>query len=207
MSSFPRLLFALILFLVLAGCATMNQSECLNADWNMIGMEDGSKGRSLSYIGNHRKACADYNVRPDMAAYEDGYAAGIREFCTEVNGYLLGKTGGSYSGVCPKDLDDTFLSGYEAGRALHTASVEASKAASAVRSGKSQLEKLKEGLKTKEAQLVSSNTSEANRIRLLEEIRADEKKVEELEGALPALEADQLEKQTTYEQLKSLDRY
>ena len=50
------LVFALLAFLF--SCATMNQSECVNENWKIVGMEDGAKGRALSYLSNHRKACA-----------------------------------------------------------------------------------------------------------------------------------------------------
>jgi len=55
------------------GCSTLSQEECLVADWQLIGREDGAVGRDASYIGNHRKACADYGIVPDLQEYQHGY--------------------------------------------------------------------------------------------------------------------------------------
>lgn len=37
------------LSMLASGCATLNESECQNADWYVIGLADGSKGRRLSH--------------------------------------------------------------------------------------------------------------------------------------------------------------
>lgn len=202
-----KVLFVLVFSLGLTGCATMDKSECLNADWHMIGMEDGSRGYPLTQIGKHRKACSDYNITPVLRDYEDGYAVGIGQYCTENNGFRLGKSGGSYNGVCPPEVEAGFLIGYDAGKRLHATNVAVSKAAAAVKTNKDQLEKLKDDIKAKEALLVSSKTTEVARIRLLEEIRADEKKLQELEANTATLEEDQVEKQFEHDQLKNLNQY
>jgi hypothetical protein len=207
MISISRLLFSLILVIGLTGCATMNKSECLNADWHMIGMEDGSQGQAVSHIGKHRKACAEYNIRPDLAAYENGHAAGIRQFCTAANGFRMGKSGGYYSGVCPSDLEEDFMAGYDAGKQLHSANIAANQATSALKSNNDQLERLKKGLQAKEEMLVSSKTSEMSRVRLLEQIREDEAKIEELEAKTPELESAKEDKKLEYEEIKRLNQY
>ena len=207
MVSIGRVSFVVIVLAGLTGCASMNKSECLNADWHMIGMEDGSQGQPVSYIGNHRKACADYNIRPDLVAYEAGHAVGMEQFCTESKGFRLGKRGGFYSGVCPPLLEDNFLTGYDAGRKVHVAATEASQAADAAKSNQAQLDKLKKDIKAKEALLVSSKTSEMTRVRLLEEIKTDEKKVEEMEEKVLNLQIDKEEKLAEYEEIKKMYQY
>jgi hypothetical protein len=207
MTSINRALFFLIFLIGLTGCATMNKSECLNADWQMIGMEDGAQGQPVSHIGKHRKACAEHNIRPDLEAYENGHAAGMKQFCTAANGFRMGKSGGYYNGVCPSDLEEDFMAGYDAGRELHAASLGVNQAAAAVKSNDSELKKLKEDVQAKETMLVSSKTSEMQRVRLLEEIRADEKKVEELEEKALTLARDEEDKQLDYDEIKRLNQY
>jgi len=202
-----KVTFAMMLLAGLMGCASMNKSECLNADWHMIGMEDGSQGQPVSHIGKHRKACADYKIKPDLAAYEAGHVAGMGQFCTESNGFRLGKKGGFYSGVCPQELEEAFLIGYDAGKQVHVAAMEASRAANAAKSNQAQLDKLKKDIKAKEALLVSSKTSEMTRVHLLEEIKADGKKVEELEAKVLSLESDKEEKQAEYDEIKKMYQY
>ena len=65
--SIPRLLFSAFTIFFVASCATMSESECEEADWEIIGLEDGAQGHPLSHIGQHRKACAEYGVKPDLA--------------------------------------------------------------------------------------------------------------------------------------------
>ena len=55
--------------LLLQGCASMNQDECLVSDWRLVGYEDGAAGQPANRIGEHRKACASYGVTPDLTAY------------------------------------------------------------------------------------------------------------------------------------------
>ena len=106
--------------LVLGGCATMSGDECRVSDWRSIGYEDGVKGYSGDRIGSHRKACAKHGVTPDMQEYQAGRAEGLKEFCQPQNGFRVGARGGSYSGVCPDDLEDDFFDAYQAGRQLYT---------------------------------------------------------------------------------------
>ena len=83
----------------------MNESECRNADWRMIGMEDGIDGRQQSYIGKHRQACAKHDITPDSVAYRQGYSEGLKQYCTEMKGFVLGKKGAAYHGVCPPESE------------------------------------------------------------------------------------------------------
>jgi len=110
--------------LLIAGCATMDKSECRSADWRTIGLEDGAAGRQLSYVGNHRRSCAEYGVTPNLDAYRDGHADGARQFCTPLNGFRQGRAGRSYGGICPADLEGGFLAAHATGRRLHDLSSE-----------------------------------------------------------------------------------
>lgn len=106
----------LVGLLILSGCASLSAEECLAADWYTIGVEDGSRGQSVSRIGAHRKACAEVGVQPDMARYSEGRAFGLQSFCTRERGYTEGENGRSYSGVCPPHLEPIFMQGYLAGQ-------------------------------------------------------------------------------------------
>jgi len=77
----------------------------------------------------------------------------------------------------------------------------------AARSNQARLDKLKKDIKAKEALLVSSKTSEMTRVHLLEEIKTDEKKVEELEEKVLTLESDKEEKLAEYEEIKKMYQY
>ena len=105
--------------LALAGCATLSKDECLMVDWRTVGYEDGVAGRTGDRIGQHRKACADHGVRPDLDAYQAGRTVGLREYCQPRNGYQVGVSGAGYGGPCPADLAPGFMAAYDAGRELY----------------------------------------------------------------------------------------
>jgi len=87
------------------------------------------------------------------------------------------------------------------------ASMNKSECLNATQSNQAQLDKLKKDIKAKEALLVSSKTSEMTRVHLLEEIKTDEKKVEELEKKVLILERDKEEKLAEYEEIKKMYQY
>ena len=74
----------------------------------------------------------------------------------------------------------------------------------AAKPNQARLDKLKKDIKAKEALLVSSKPSEMTRVHLLEEIKTDEKKVEELEEKVLTLESDKEEKLAEYEEIKKM---
>ncbi len=107
---------AVLVILTVTGCSSLSKQECLNADWFMIGLEDGSAGRSLETIGAHRKSCAKINVTPDLASYERGHDKGRVSYCTLANGFRLGDGGGQYNGICRGLAEGEFLQAFEAGK-------------------------------------------------------------------------------------------
>lgn len=110
--------FILLLSFQLTGCASLNERECRETDWEMIGFRDGSNGTFASLIKFHRSACAKYNIVPNVGAYKTGHTRGIKRYCTEDNGFKLGRQGFWYDGVCPTELEAAFLKGYNYGREL-----------------------------------------------------------------------------------------
>ncbi len=173
-------MFLFFLLLSAAGCATLNESECRNADWNMIGMEDGAKGKPTSYIGNHRTACAKFDVTPDITAYQQGHYEGVKQYCTELNGFLIGKKGINYNGVCPPELEMLFLDGYHYGHRIHTVQSRYSKLSSVISSKRKHIEKIEKMVIEKEELLISDISTEAQRSNLLMEIKEHQEKIGQL---------------------------
>jgi hypothetical protein len=162
---------SVLMLCAVSGCATLNKSECVNADWKMIGMEDGTSGRPQSHIGKHRSACAKFNIVPDLDAYQQGHAEGITRYCTELNGFESGKRGAVYNGVCPPNLESLFLDGYYYGRRFYTERQRIKNLSSAIQSRKKKVENIKEDILEKEKRLISVRPSPAERIVLLAQIR------------------------------------
>jgi hypothetical protein len=109
----------LLAALLLNGCASMSENECMTADWESIGYRDGSQGYGPNRLSRHVEACAEFSVRADSQQYEDGRIRGLELFCTGQNGLRLGRQGYSYSGVCPPSLEPAFVRGLDAGRGLY----------------------------------------------------------------------------------------
>ena len=113
------LLIALSTLLLGACAAKMSKDECRTVDWRTVGYEDGVAGRPGDRIGEHRRACAEYGVTPDLNAYLAGRTAGLREYCQPHNGYRAGANGYTYFDTCPADLAEAFEIAYDEGRALY----------------------------------------------------------------------------------------
>lgn len=166
-----RIILVATLSLLAGGCATLDKSECREADWKIIGLEDGARGRPLSYIGNHRKACAEYGVKPDLALYQLGHATGLRQFCTADNGFSLGRAGRRYDNVCPPELNGRFLAGYETGRRLHALSADIGRMQSDVRAMQTELDASTKRQSNLENLLVSGTISASTRKSLLDQVK------------------------------------
>ena len=106
--------------LLLAGCASkMSKDECRTVDWRTVGYEDGVAGQPGDRIGEHRRACAEHGVTPNLDAYLVGRTAGLREYCQPHNAYRAGVNGYTYFDTCPADLAPAFVKAYDEGRALY----------------------------------------------------------------------------------------
>lgn len=171
---------AIILLLQLSGCATLNESECKTANWEIIGLEDGSKGRPNSHIGEHRKACSEYTISPDLSAYLKGHGKGLKQYCTEQNGYQQGVSGKALSQVCSEDLAVDFSRGYQRGLVVYRAGAELRSLQSKVDSMYHRLDEIERVRTVYEEKLVHNNTSEYQRRKLLNEIKELERESESL---------------------------
>ncbi|MDH3328512.1 MAG: DUF2799 domain-containing protein [Desulfobulbaceae bacterium] len=185
----------------------MNESECRNADWYMIGIEDGINGSLPSRIGEHRQTCSKYNVTPNLNAYQNGHAEGIKQFCTESQGFANGKKGIRYKGVCPPGLEMAFLKGYRIGRNFYDLSNEIERAGGAISSYKNRIEKLEKNISKKEQLLVNDGTTVDDRRRLLDEIKKNQKEIGELEEKILDNEKHKAVKENEYSQLQNLYNY
>ena len=89
-----------IAMLALASCASLNEDQCRAGDWREIGFADGAEGRGADRIEAHRKACADFGVVPDTAAWRAGRDQGLRLYCLPAKAYDVGSRGLSIAPGC-----------------------------------------------------------------------------------------------------------
>ncbi|MDH3387187.1 MAG: DUF2799 domain-containing protein [Gammaproteobacteria bacterium] len=202
-----RLVYNALVLLLVAGCATMDKSECREADWQIIGLEDGARGRLVSYIGNHREACAEHGVTPDLASYERGHANGIRQFCTDSNGFRQGRAGRSYNGVCPAGLQGRFLAAYETGRELYQLSFEINRLQRDVSGMQDELAALTEQHQGVETMLVSAALSVKDRKTLLDRFKQLQSQIAGLEIDIRDFELEAARRQGEYDVLNAAHGY
>lgn len=202
-----RIAVCVLLGVLLNGCATMNQSECLTADWYAVGLEDGSRGQSASRLGRHREACAEYGVTPDVQRYSEGRSEGLENFCREASGFYQGKSGYVYSGVCPSYLEDEFLLGYTAGRDLYRLNLRIEHSHQAVEEKRSQIKHLRELVFTEEQRLIDDNSSEAQRKHSLHSIKRHRHRIVKLKGEIFDLENHCAALEHDYRQISRQFRY
>lgn len=195
---------ALLLF---AGCATMDKSECETADWRMIGLEDGARGQPLTYLSRHRKACAEHGIAPNLARYERGHAAGLRQYCTPANGFKNGRAGRRYQGVCPPALEGGFVAGYETGLELHQLSSTIAQLRRDVRAMQTELAEFNDEQRGVETRLVSGSLSVTDRKILLDRFKQLQTEIAALEIDIRDAELEAARQQGEYDVLDAAHPY
>ena len=114
-----RTLSALLVSVLLVGCATLNENECRSADWRELGRTDGANGYEATRLGDHVDACGKYGVSPDAAAYRSGREEGLRQYCTPENALQRGIDARGYNAVCPGESGEMFRRIYDRGTVLN----------------------------------------------------------------------------------------
>ncbi len=198
-----RFLLVISISLFASACATLNKSECKSADWQIIGLEDGASGQHLSYIKNHRKACAEYGITPNLNLYQDGHAEGLTQFYTAEVGFAQGKRGHLYNGVCPVELRRSFLYGYERGRELYLLQKEINQISSHIGKNKSLQEEMQTDIDELELKLISNTGSTTKRLSMLQELKKQQTSYTRLESEIHNLELDSARLQGEYDVLNS----
>lgn len=173
---------------ILSGCASLSKEECNNADWFLIGFEDGSRGKALSTVGEHRKACARVNITPDFARYESGHQKGATHYCTLENGFALGEAGGAYNGVCIKTTEARFLKGYHAGKNRFDLRRMIDHAVANITKHAERMDELQAEVREVEAAIVDAGSSSTERRRHLKALRELQKEKAAMEADTKALE-------------------
>ncbi len=176
--------------LVLNGCATMNKDECRAADWYAIGFEDGAAGRSATRIGAHRRACAEYGVRPDGVRYQEGWDQGILKYCTPATGYRLGLRGSAAPTQCPASHRGPMLEAYHYGKRIHGLQLELQKLEQTIAEHEKLLAQTSAELDGLEDRLVSGQLPDTGHAQLLTQLKRLYQREIRLQSELEELDAE-----------------
>ena len=110
-----KIIFWILLPLVLNGCASLSKQQCQQGNWEIIGHNDGATGKAYQYLNQHSKACSEFGISPDVAAYQRGRMQGLKNYCIESKGFDIGKNINDFNDVCPIESRSQFIKGYQRG--------------------------------------------------------------------------------------------
>lgn len=199
-------IFSFITFLVSA-CSTMNKNECLNADWRTIGYSDGARGYKAGRIGEHRSACAEFGVRPNLNAYNTGREQGLGQYCTPTTGYNKGISGYRYNGVCANHNERDFVEALNYGLAIYGEVKILNKLKSEYRKQKKYIHQLKDELLFKEEQIVSGRLSKVKAVIILNETKEIAEELGKAKRDLSNIDYDIGNQASRVHNMKSQRRY
>ena len=198
-SSTARSLLVPALLLV-AGCsASLSKEECRTVDWRTVGYEDGVAGRPGYRIGDHRRACAEYGVAPDLAAYTAGREAGLHEFCQAHNGYQVGASGQVYTGACPADLAPAFEKSYDIGRELYVRGRRVSDTEEGISSRQREIRRLEDSLTREAVVLVAEDSTGEERAQSVIDAKQAAERIGRYKAEIGSLERDLVQYRREYE--------
>jgi hypothetical protein len=106
---------------ILGGCSTGNVKgdlTCNGIDWYEAGRTDGVSGLPATKINEYKTTCDRTGAPVNVELYVNGREAGLVDFCSPTRAREAGRTGMSYSHVCPSYLEAAFLKGFESGLKL-----------------------------------------------------------------------------------------
>jgi hypothetical protein len=189
-SSLALKLAILAAMAALAGCNSMSEQECLATDWRTVGYEDGVNGYAGDRIGRYRNACGEHGVTPNLGEYQTGREQGLVEFCKPVNGFRVGARGAGYSGVCPADLDQSFVDAYQSGRQLYSLRSRVGSAQDELYSMRNELDQIDHNLVSVGAQIVDPTVTHEQRAQLLIDTKQLAERKGEIKTRIPQVESE-----------------
>lgn len=191
----------------LSACATMSESECASADWRTIGFVDGADGQTLEKLADRREACADHGVTADAQAYRLGREDGLSSYCRASSGFDAGARGDTYRGVCPRELEEAFLIGYEDGRSLYEARQEVSRIENRISELERERDRLWDDMQRLEDEIETGTLSSDERRRNRQEIREISRERGQIDGEIFALQDELREGRALVSDLQVRPRY
>ena len=189
-SIIKQILLLASITLIVSACSTMNKSECLNADWRTIGYSDGARGYKASRIGEHRSACAEYGVRPDLNAYNSGREQGLVQYCTPTTGYNRGLSGYRYNGICARHNEIDFVEALDYGLAVYKEVQILKNLKNQHQKEQGYIHRLEDELRFKEEQLISGRLSKVKAVIILNETKEIAEELGKAKSNLSALDYD-----------------
>ena len=193
--------------LLIPACSTLNKDECKAANWKTIGYEDGTKGYPASRIGQHRSACAQHSIQPDLNAYTEGRKKGLNYYCIPSTGYKKGLYGYSYNGLCAGYNEHAFLDAYKHGLSIYREEKKLNHLKASYEEEQRYIESLEIKLHDKEDILVSGRLSKVKALILLNKTKEISEDLGRSKSNLELLSEDIYQQSQQIKRLKYLSSY
>ncbi len=115
MRNISTLLIVGPLCVILGSCATISKDSCRNDSWYDVAFKGAMDNHDRAdHISDITKTCGKIGIGVDLNLYEQGFAAGTRQFCEPDNGYQWGLKGRLYNGICANPVfRSAYSDGYE----------------------------------------------------------------------------------------------
>ncbi len=83
----------------------MSKNECMNANWNLIGQQDGFKGNG-SLLQQRSQACVKHQIVLDNGSYASGYHKGLKNYCNPQTVFDYALQGNGNYQSCPMEMQN-----------------------------------------------------------------------------------------------------
>ena len=100
-----KLIVLLSSTMLLNGCAVMSKNECMTANWNLIGQQDGFKGNG-SLLQQRTQACVKHQIILDNGSYTSGYNKGLKNYCNPQTVFDYALQGNGNYQSCPMEMQN-----------------------------------------------------------------------------------------------------
>ena len=106
--------------LMLNGCAIMSKSECLSANWTVIGQNDGLNGNG-SFMQKRAQACMKHQAVLNTEEYTNGYKKGLKNYCNPQTIFDYAMQGRGNYQSCPMEMQNNLRPYYNAANNFYIA--------------------------------------------------------------------------------------
>lgn len=168
---------------VLAGCSSVSKIDCLAADWQQMGFNNGQNGIAPT-TDSLQESCSEPSAAVDIGAYNVGHEKGLALFCQVEKGFDVGMQGKEYSVACPAE----FKAEYDIGYKFYIATNNIRLIEKAIMTSNADVGKLQSGISRANSQLSSTDLTPTEENQIRQNISSMESQIISAEQALVRLE-------------------
>lgn len=168
----PASWLACSVLMALGGCASLSEDECRNADWELIGYSDASRGYQQGRVKDHSEACADLGISVNLNQYLAGYERGLPVYCTPATAFRVGEKGDNFPTQCDLAKYPSMKNAHQTGRQAYSVVQERKQVDDQLEQKRKQIDALQKSIQNYEKQRGDAKDNYAERSRINREIES-----------------------------------